>query len=57
MASAINFVEVQGLSSIVPDMVTYSTNLVANAFLYRARQSVVQVSHMKLQKLVFFMHA
>lgn len=38
-------------------MATYSPSLVANAFLYKARQSGVQVSHMKLQKLVFFIHA
>ena len=57
MASAIEFVEIQGLRPIIHHMATYSTNLVANAFLYKARQSGVQVSHMKLQKLVFFMHA
>lgn len=38
-------------------MATYSPSLVANAFLYKARNSGAQVSHMKLQKLVFFMHA
>lgn len=35
----------------------YSPGLVANAFLYKARQSGAQLSHMKLQKLVFFLHA
>ncbi|MEY2890682.1 MAG: hypothetical protein RJA98_590 [Pseudomonadota bacterium] len=38
-------------------MARYSPSLVANAFLYKARRSGAQVSHMKLQKLVFFMHA
>jgi len=38
-------------------MSAYSPSLVANAFLYKARQSGAQLSHMKLQKLVFFMHA
>jgi uncharacterized phage-associated protein len=57
MASAIKFIEIQGLSPIIICMATYSTSLVANAFLYKARQSGVQVSHMKLQKLVFFIHA
>lgn len=38
-------------------MATYSPSLVANAFLYKALQSGVRVSHMKLQKLVFFIHA
>lgn len=35
----------------------YSPSLVANAFLYKAQQSGVPLTHMKLQKLVFFMHA
>ena len=38
-------------------MSSYTPSLVANAFLYKARQSGAQMSHMKLQKLVFFMHA
>lgn len=38
-------------------MSNYSPSLVANAFLYKAKQGGAQVSHMKLQKLVFFMHA
>ncbi len=38
-------------------MDSYSPSLVANAFLYKAQQSHVHLSHMKLQKLVFFMHA
>lgn len=38
-------------------MATYPSNVVANAFLYKARQSGAQISHMKLQKLVFFAHA
>lgn len=36
---------------------TYSPSLVANAFLMKAGQSGVQITHMKLQKLVFFLHA
>ena len=51
------FVEIQGLSPIIRYMATYSPSLVANAFLYKAKQSGAQISHMKLQKLVFFMHA
>jgi uncharacterized phage-associated protein len=35
----------------------YSPSLVANAFLYKAKQAGVPLSHMKLQKLVFFVHA
>lgn len=35
----------------------YSPRLVANAFLYKANQVRASVSHMKLQKLVFFLHA
>jgi uncharacterized phage-associated protein len=38
-------------------MSAYRPSLVANAFLYKARQSGVQITHMKLQKLVFFVHA
>lgn len=38
-------------------MTAYSPSLVANAFLFKALQSSVRVSHMKLQKLVFFIHA
>lgn len=38
-------------------MATYGPSLVANAFLYKARQSGDRLGHMKLQKLVFFMHA
>lgn len=38
-------------------MSAYSPSLVANAFLYKARQSGAKLSHMKLQKLVFFVHA
>ena len=57
MATAIEFIEIQGLRPIIHFMATYNTSLVANAFLYKARQSGAQVSHMKLQKLVFFMHA
>jgi uncharacterized phage-associated protein len=57
MASTIKSVEFQGLSPIISHMATYSTSLVANAFLYKARQSGARVSHMKLQKLVFFLHA
>jgi uncharacterized phage-associated protein len=39
------------------DMAQYSPSLVANAFLYKAQLTRAQVSHMKLQKLVFFVHA
>lgn len=35
----------------------YSPRLIANAFLVKARESGVQFTHMKVQKLVFFMHA
>ena len=35
----------------------YSPRLVANAFLVKAKEAGVPVSHMKLQKLVFFLHA
>ncbi|WP_082938191.1 type II toxin-antitoxin system antitoxin SocA domain-containing protein [Mitsuaria sp. 7] len=35
----------------------YSPALVANAVLYRAKQRGFHVSHLKLQKLVFFTHA
>ncbi len=38
-------------------MFTYSPSLIANAFLYKARQTGAQLSHLKLQKLVFFVHA
>lgn len=38
-------------------MFTYSPSLIANAFLYKARQTGAQLSHLKLQKLVFFIHA
>lgn len=38
-------------------MSTYSASLVANAFLYKARKTGASVTHMKLQKLVFFLHA
>lgn len=35
----------------------YSPSLIANAFLMKAREKGVPISHMKLQKLVFFLHA
>lgn len=35
----------------------YSPRLVANAFLVKAKKAGVPVSHMKVQKLVFFLHA
>lgn len=35
----------------------YSPSLIANAFLYKAKDSGVKMTHMKLQKLVFFVHA
>ena len=35
----------------------YSPLIVANAVLYRARQRGIPVSHLKLQKLIFFIHA
>jgi uncharacterized phage-associated protein len=35
----------------------YSPAIVANAVLYRAKQRGLFVSHLKLQKLVFFTHA
>lgn len=38
-------------------MHTYKATLVANAFLHKAMQSRADVTHMKLQKLVFFAHA
>lgn len=36
---------------------SYSPAIVANAVLYRARQRGISISHLKLQKLVFFTHA
>lgn len=38
-------------------MTAYAPSLIANAFLYKARQSGAQLSHMQLQKLVFFTYA
>lgn len=38
-------------------MDAYKPSLVANAFLYKAKQLGAPLTHMKLQKLVFFMHA
>lgn len=38
-------------------MAAYSPDLAANAFIYKASQVNVPVDHMKLQKLVFFLHA
>lgn len=38
-------------------MDSYKPTLVANAFLYKAKQEGAPLTHMKLQKLVFFMHA
>ena len=38
-------------------MAAYSPSLVANAFLYRAMESRAPLSHMQLQKLVYFVHA
>lgn len=35
----------------------YSASLVANAFLHKAKEAGVQLTHMRLQKLVFFVHA
>lgn len=35
----------------------YTPRLVANAFLVKAKSEGVAVSHMKVQKLVFFLHA
>ena len=35
----------------------YPPAIVANAVLYRARQRGLPISHLKLQKLVFFTHA
>jgi len=36
---------------------SYSPRVVANALLRRAKERGVKLTHMKLQKLVFFMHA
>ena len=36
---------------------TYRPNLIANAFIYKAKLLGLPLTHMKLQKLVFFMHA
>ncbi len=36
---------------------SYPASIVANAFIYKARQSAASVTHMKVQKLVFFVHA
>jgi uncharacterized phage-associated protein len=38
-------------------MLVYAPSLIANAFLYKARGAGARLSHMKLQKLVFFVHA
>jgi uncharacterized phage-associated protein len=38
-------------------MPSYTPSLVANAFIQKALQTGVPVSHMKVQKLVFFVHA
>ncbi len=35
----------------------YTPRLVANAMLFKARQEGVRLTHLKVQKLVFFMHA
>ena len=35
----------------------YSPAIVANAVLYRAKQRGIRISHLKLQKLIFFIHA
>jgi uncharacterized phage-associated protein len=36
---------------------SYPPAVVANAVLYRAKQRGIRISHLKLQKLVFFIHA
>lgn len=38
-------------------MSTYSPSLIANAFLVKAQETGAPMTHMKLQKLVFFVHA
>ncbi|OWQ46826.1 hypothetical protein CDL60_10435 [Roseateles noduli] len=35
----------------------YPPAIVANAVLYRAKQRGIRISHLKLQKLIFFVHA
>lgn len=42
---------------LIMEVMIYSTRMVANAFLRKAKEHGVKLTHMKVQKLVFFIHA